>query len=57
MQKAPKAVESVGYIAFEPDDYTKLYRNFHKTKVGTVFGGTSEFNLTLDEVLTKRAEY
>ncbi|HBW56647.1 MAG TPA: protein sphX [Oscillatoriales bacterium UBA8482] len=57
MQKAPKAVKNVGYIAFEPDDYLKLYRNFHKTKVGTVFGGKSEFNLTLDEVLVKRAEY
>lgn len=57
MQKAPKVVQDVGYIAFDPDDYTKLYRNFHKTKVGTVFGGTSEFNLTLDEVLTKRSEY
>lgn len=57
MQKAPQVVENVGYIPFDSDDYTKLYRNFHKTKVGTVFGGTSEFNLTLDEVLTKQAEY
>lgn len=57
MQKTSKVAEEVGYIPFELDDYTKLYRNFHKTKVGTVFEGKSEFDLTLDEVLTKRAEY
>jgi len=57
MQKASQVVENVGYIPFDFDDYTKLYRNFHKTKVGTVFGGKSEFDLTLDEVLIKRAEY
>ncbi len=57
MQKTSKVAEEVGYIPFELDDYTKLYRNFHKTKVGTVFEGKSEFDLTLDEVLTKRSEY
>lgn len=57
MQKASKVSDEVGYIPFELDDYTKLYRNFHKTKVGTVFEGKAEYDLTLDEVLTKRAEY
>ena len=57
LQKAPEIVSSVGYIPFEEDDYTKLYRNYHKTKVGTVFGGQSEFTSTIDEVLTKFTEW
>ena len=54
---APEVVNSVGYVAFEDSSYNLLYRNFHKMKVGTVFGGSSQFDLTIDEVLRKRAEY
>ncbi|NEQ39291.1 MAG: PstS family phosphate ABC transporter substrate-binding protein [Okeania sp. SIO3I5] len=57
MKNAQKAVTIVGYIPFQEDDYMKLYRNYHKTKVGTVFGGEAQLNLTIYEVLTKRTEY
>ncbi len=57
LQNAARVVSSVGYVPFDEDDYLVLYRNYHKTKVGTVFGGESQFDLTIDEVLTKRAEY
>ena len=57
LKAAPEVVNSVGYVPFADSSYNLLYRNFHKMKVGTVFGGRSEFNLTLDEVLKKRAEY
>lgn len=57
LKKAPDFVSLVGYIPFEEDDYTKLYRNYHKTKVGTVFSGESELTMTIDEVLTKFTEY
>ncbi|MFZ1027858.1 MAG: PstS family phosphate ABC transporter substrate-binding protein [Limnoraphis robusta] len=57
LRKAPNVVSSVGYIPFEEDDYAKLYRNYHKTKVGTVFSGESELTMTIDEVLTKFTEY
>ncbi|MGL5081355.1 MAG: PstS family phosphate ABC transporter substrate-binding protein [Microcoleaceae cyanobacterium] len=57
MRNAKEVVSSVGYIPFGEDDYIKLYRNFHSTKVGTVFGGKPQFNLTIDEVLTRRTEY
>ena len=57
LQNAAQVVGTVGYVAFDKDDYLVLYRNYHKTKVGTVFGGESQFELTINEVLTKRAEY
>ncbi len=57
LQNAAEVVGTVGYVPFDADDYLVLYRNYHKTKVGTVFGGESQFELTIDEVLTKRAEY
>ncbi len=57
MNNAQKAVNSVGYVAFGEESYMKLYRNYHKTKVGTVFGGEAQLNLTIYEVLTKRTEY
>ncbi|NJK39149.1 MAG: PstS family phosphate ABC transporter substrate-binding protein [Oscillatoriales cyanobacterium RM2_1_1] len=57
MRNAAEVVESVGYIAFKPEDYMGLYRNFHKTKTGTVFGGEPQPNLTIKEVLTKQSEY
>jgi phosphate transport system substrate-binding protein len=57
LRKAPEVVSTVGYIPFEGNAYMKLYRNFHKTKVGTAFGGQPEFTMTLDEVLSKTTEY
>lgn len=57
MTNAAEVVNGVGYIAFGEDDYMRLYRNYHKTKVGTVFGGEAQLNLTIYEVLTKRTEY
>ncbi|WP_413166452.1 PstS family phosphate ABC transporter substrate-binding protein [Capilliphycus salinus ALCB114379] len=57
LRNAEGAVSSVGYIPFEEDDYSLLFRNFHKTKVGTAFGGESEFTMTIDEVLTKFTEW
>ena len=57
LSAAPEVVNTIGYIPFDDSSYQLLYRNFHKMKVGTVFDGKSEFNLTLDEVLLKRAEY
>lgn len=57
LQNAANIVGSVGYVPFDKDDYLVLYRNYHKTKVGTVFGGESKFDLTINEVLTRRAEY
>ncbi|MGL5081459.1 MAG: PstS family phosphate ABC transporter substrate-binding protein [Microcoleaceae cyanobacterium] len=57
IRNAAAAIESLGYIPFAPDDYEKLYRNYHKAKIGTAFGGQSGFNLTIDEVLTKRTDY
>ncbi len=57
LRNAAEAVSSVGYIPFEESDYALLFRNFHKTKVGTAFGGESEFTSTIDEVLTTFTEW
>lgn len=57
IRNSPEIVSSVGYIPFEEDDYTAVYRNFHKTKVGTAFGGEAEFTMSIDEVLKTTTEY
>lgn len=57
LRNVADTVTQVGYIAFNPEDYNLLYRNFHKTKVGTVYGGKAQFDLTMRDVLTKRSEY
>ena len=57
LENAAGIINSVGYVPFGQEDYMVLYRNYHKTKVGTVFGGESQFDLTIDEVLTRRAEF
>ena len=57
MKNAQEVVSSTGYVGFGEDSYMKLYRNYHKTKVGTVFGGEAQLNSSIDEILIKRTEY
>jgi len=57
MKNAARVVNDVGYVAFSPRSYNLLYQNFYQMKVGTVYGGKSEFDLTIEEVLKKQAEF
>lgn len=55
LEKAPKLVGQVGYIPLSKEVYHLDLVQFHQADVGTVFNGEAVLNLTLSEVLRKRA--
>lgn len=55
LDKAPNLVNQVGYIPLSNEVYHLNFVQFHKGEVGTVFNGQAHLNLTLAEVLRKRA--
>lgn len=55
LEKAPKLVSQVGYIPLSKEVYHLDFVQFHQGEVGTVFNGEAVLNLTLGEVLRKRA--
>lgn len=57
IDKAPQLVSSVGYIPLPEDGYRLTYMHFHRNKVGTVFEGKSDFNLTIGQLLRKQAKF
>ncbi len=48
---------SVGYVPLPEEAYRIDYVHFHKGKVGTVFEGKSQFNLTIGELLRKQKQF
>ncbi|MBZ8181958.1 PstS family phosphate ABC transporter substrate-binding protein [Oscillatoria salina] len=57
LEKAPETVSSVGYVPLPSEGYNLAMIQFEKGKVGTVFEGKSEFNLTIEELLKKQAKF
>jgi phosphate transport system substrate-binding protein len=57
IKNAAKTAVSVGYVPLSEEAYKLDYVHLHKGKVGTVFGGKSEFKLTLGELLRKQKEF
>ncbi|AFY59064.1 phosphate ABC transporter substrate-binding protein, PhoT family [Rivularia sp. PCC 7116] len=57
IEKAPTKVSSVGYVPLPEDAYYLDKVQFNRGKLGTVFEGEARLNLTIDEVLRKRAEF
>lgn len=57
IKKAPQAVSSVGYISLPKDGYRLNYIHMYQGKVGTVFDGKAEMNLTIGELLRKEAKF
>lgn len=57
LEKAPELVSQVGYIPLPEEGYHLAKIHFQRFKVGTVFAGKSEFNLTIGELLRKQAEF
>lgn len=57
LKKAPQTVSSVGYVPLPDDGYYLTKIHFQRGKVGTVFDGKSEFNLTIGELLRKQATF
>lgn len=57
IKKAPTSVSSVGYVPLPADAYRLDYVHFNRGKVGTVYGGENQINLTLGELLRKEAKF
>lgn len=57
LKNAPKLVPQAGYIALTDEHYYLAEVTFYKQEVGTVFGGKADFELTLEELLRKQANF
>ncbi|MFM7408713.1 MAG: PstS family phosphate ABC transporter substrate-binding protein [Cuspidothrix sp.] len=57
IKNAGKTASSVGYVPLSEEADKLNYVHLYKGKVGTVFGGKSEFKLTLGELLRKQKEF
>jgi phosphate transport system substrate-binding protein len=57
MKKAPTLVSSVGYIPLPKEGYQLIYQHFYNGKVGTVFGGQAQLDLTIGELLRQQATF
>ncbi|MEG3857815.1 PstS family phosphate ABC transporter substrate-binding protein [Microcoleus sp. herbarium12] len=57
MKKAPTLVSSVGYIPLPKEGYQLIYNHFYNGKVGTVFGGKAQLDLTIGELLRQQANF
>lgn len=52
-----KSVQSVGYIPLPAEGYRLSFLHFQRGKVGTVFGGEPQPDLTIGQLLRKQAEF
>jgi len=57
LERAPEIVSSVGYVPLPTEGYHLTEVHYNRGKVGTVFEGKSQFNLTIGELLRKQAKY
>ncbi|MGB7439563.1 MAG: substrate-binding domain-containing protein, partial [Coleofasciculaceae cyanobacterium] len=57
LERAPEIVTQVGYIPLPEEAYRLDKIHYNKGKVGTVFKGKSQFDLTIDDMLRQQAEY
>ncbi|MEM7556972.1 MAG: phosphate ABC transporter substrate-binding protein PstS family protein [Cyanobacteria bacterium P01_A01_bin.84] len=56
IKEAPTIVSSVGYVPLPEEAYNLAKVHFTRGKAGTVFEGEARLDLTIGEVLRKRAE-
>jgi phosphate transport system substrate-binding protein len=56
LKNAERIVKEVNYIPLHPESYHMAQVHYYKGKVGTVFGGKQQQNLTLRELLRKQAQ-
>jgi phosphate transport system substrate-binding protein len=57
IKNAAKIVSSVGYVPLSEEAYKLNSIHLYKGKAGTVFGGKSEFNLSLGQLLRKQKQF
>lgn len=56
MKETPKIAKEVKYVPLPPKAYTLNLEHLAKGKKGTVFGGTSEVGVTIDELMAREAK-
>lgn len=57
IKQAPTLVSSVGYVPLPGEGYYLDSVHFNRGKVGTVFAGEAQINLTIGELLRKEAKF
>ncbi|MFE4106304.1 hypothetical protein [Almyronema epifaneia] len=57
LANARTLVPMVGYVALPSEAYRLALKHFQNRKVGSVFDGTSQPNLTIEELLQKEAKF
>jgi len=57
LKNAPKLVKDVKYVALPPSAYTVGLEHLKKGKIGTVFGGTAEVGVRIEDLLKREASF
>ena len=57
LKQAPKLVSNVGYVPLPEDAYYLNQVHFYNGKVGTVFEGKNQINLTIGELISRKAKF
>jgi phosphate transport system substrate-binding protein len=57
LENGKKVVAEVGFIPLTAEHYNLAKVTFYNGEVGTVFEGKSQFNVTLAELLRKKAKF
>jgi phosphate transport system substrate-binding protein len=57
LENAQEIIPQVGYIPLPDQAYKLGYKHFQTGKIGTVFEGKAQFNLTIEELLRKQAVF
>jgi phosphate transport system substrate-binding protein len=57
LKNAPKLVKDVKYVALPQSAYTTGAEHIKKGKIGTVFGGTAEVGVKIEDLLKREASF
>ena len=57
LKNAPKLVKDVKYVALPQSAYTMGLEHLKKGKIGTVFGGTAEVGVKIEDLLKREASF
>jgi phosphate transport system substrate-binding protein len=56
LSEGAELVKEVGYVPLPPQAYKLALQHFNASKLGTVFGGTSEVGVTIDALLAREGK-
>jgi phosphate transport system substrate-binding protein len=57
LKNAPKLVKDVKYVALPQSAYKMGTEHLSKGKIGTVFGGTAEVGVKIEELMKREANF